>query len=45
MLVSVVWHPARWWEWFMPEDEEKGTEQIFTIQLRRYESDKSYWKR
>ena len=22
-LMPVAWHPTRWWDWFMPEDEER----------------------
>ena len=22
-LIPVAWHPARWWDWCMPEDEKK----------------------
>ena len=22
-LIPVAWHPTRWWDWLMPEDEER----------------------
>ena len=22
------WHPLRWWDWCMPEDDKKGTEKL-----------------
>ena len=25
-LMSVVWHPTRWWDWCMPEDGKKKKE-------------------
>ena len=28
--MSVVWYPTRWRDWFLPEDEKKGIEPIFT---------------
>ena len=28
--MHVAWHPRRWWDWCMPEDEKKGIEPIFT---------------
>ena len=28
-LISVVWHPKRWWHWCFSEDEKKEIEQIF----------------
>ena len=24
--MPVAWHPRRWWDWCMPEDEKKGIE-------------------
>ena len=29
-LMPVAWHPAGWWDWCMPEVEEKEIEPIFT---------------
>ena len=22
-LMSIVWHPSRWWDWYLDEDEKK----------------------
>ena len=29
-LIPIVWHPKRWWNFFMSEDEKKKIEPIFT---------------
>ena len=29
-LLPAAWRPTRWWDWCMPEDEEKVVEYIFT---------------
>ena len=29
-LMSIAWHPKRWWNFSMSEDEEKETELILT---------------
>ena len=28
-LMPVAWHPTRWWDWFLAEDEKKGKQPIF----------------
>ena len=28
--MPVAWHPKRWWNFYMPEDEKKEIEPIFT---------------
>ena len=28
-LMSVAWHPDRWWNWCVPEDEKKEREKYF----------------
>ena len=28
-LMPIAWHPSRWWDWFIPEDEKKETEKKF----------------
>ena len=28
--MPIVWHPKRWWNFYMPEDEKKEIEPIFT---------------
>ena len=28
--MRVAWHPERWWDWCLPEDEKKVVEPIFT---------------
>ena len=25
-LIPVSWHPSRWWDWCVPEDEKRKTE-------------------
>ena len=29
-LMPVAWHPDRWWNWCVPEDEKKELEKYFT---------------
>ena len=28
-LIPIAWHPSRWWDWFVPKDEKKETENFF----------------
>ena len=28
-LIPTAWHPSKWWDWCVPEDEKKETEKIF----------------
>ena len=28
--MPVEWLPTRWWDWYLPEEEKKGIEPIFT---------------
>ena len=28
-LVPTAWHPSRWWNWCVPEDEKKKTEKLW----------------
>ena len=28
-LMCIAWHPSRWWDWCVPEDEEKETETLW----------------
>ena len=28
-LLPIVWHPSRWWDWCVPEDEKKETEKLW----------------
>ena len=28
-LMRVAWHPSRWWDWCVPEDEKKETEKLW----------------
>ena len=30
-LMPVAWHPDRWWNWCVPEDEKKRTRKILHI--------------
>ena len=31
--MPVAWHPKRWWDWCLLEDEKKEIEPIFTEEL------------
>ena len=28
-LMPIAWHPLRWWDWCVPEDEKKETEKLW----------------
>ena len=28
-LMPIAWHPSRWWDWCIPEDEKKETEKLW----------------
>ena len=28
-LMPIAWHPPRWWDWCIPEDEKKETEKLW----------------
>ena len=28
-LMRVPWHPSRWWDWCVPEDEKRETEKLW----------------
>ena len=28
-LLRVGWHPSRWWDWCIPEDDKKETEKLW----------------
>ena len=28
-LIPIASHPSRWWDWFVPKDEKKETENFF----------------
>ena len=28
-LVRVTWHPSRWWDWCVPEDEKKEIDKLW----------------
>ena len=28
-LMTVAWHPTRWWDWCIPEDDKKEIKPIF----------------
>ena len=28
-LMPIAWHPSRWWNWCMQEDEKKETEKLW----------------
>ena len=30
IVMPIVWHPKRWWDFCMSEDEKKEIEPIFT---------------
>ena len=29
-LMPIAWHPSRWWNWCVPEDEQKQTEKLLS---------------
>ena len=31
--MQVVWHPSRWWDWCLSEDEKKEIDPIFIEEL------------
>ena len=33
--MPVGWHPKRWWDWCLPEDEKKAIESISTHKVRK----------
>ena len=35
-LMSVAWHPDRWWNWCVPEHEKKELEIYFALNLCKY---------
>ena len=28
-LIPIAWHPSRWWDWCVPEDEERDKEKLW----------------
>ena len=28
-LMPIAWHPSRWWDWCVPNDEKQGTEKLW----------------
>ena len=28
-LLPIAWHPLRWWDWCVPEDEKRETEKLW----------------
>ena len=28
-LMSIIWHPSRWWDWCVHEDEKKEKEKLW----------------
>ena len=28
-LMPIAWHPSRWWDWCMPDDEKERIKEIF----------------
>ena len=28
-LMPITWHPSRWWDWCVPEDEKNHTEKLW----------------
>ena len=31
--MSIAWHPKRWWDWCLPEDEKKEIDNMLTKEL------------
>ena len=38
-LMHIAWHPSRWWDWCMSEDEKRETEKIMDINMYFFVSD------
>ena len=34
-LMPVAWHPNRWWDWCMSEDEKKEIDSMFIEELKK----------
>ena len=34
-LMTAVWHPKRWWDWWLPKDKKKVTDPNFTDKVRK----------
>ena len=34
-LIPIVWHPKRWWNFCLSEDEKKEVEPIFIVRLQK----------
>ena len=30
-LMPIAWHPSRWWEWCVPQDEKQETEKLLVL--------------
>ena len=30
-LMPIAWHPSKWWDWCVPENEKRETENFFFI--------------
>ena len=28
-LMPIAWHPSRWWDWYVPENEKQETEKLW----------------
>ena len=28
-LMPIAWHPSRWWDWCVPEEDKKETEKLW----------------
>ena len=28
-LLPIAWHPSKWWDWCVPEDEKRETEKMW----------------
>ena len=39
--MPVAWHPTRWWDWCMSEDEKKGRNKSIFIDEKFYKVGKS----
>ena len=31
--MSAAWHPKRWWDWYVSEDEKKEIDPVLTEEL------------
>ena len=35
-LMPIAWHPSRWWDWCIPEDEKKRDRKIMDVNTKLF---------